>query len=213
MIRTRVKICGITRPEDAIVASKLGADAIGLVFYAQSPRCVDLPRAQEICGALPPFVSVVALFVDAQREQVEEVLSTVPVDALQFHGGESATQCAGFGRPYIKAVGMQPGLDLNAVMQSHPEACGFLLDAWQPDTHGGGGVAFDWSQMPFGTARPLILAGGLTADSVAEAITLTRPFAVDVSSGVELEKGIKSTEKMQAFIRGVEAGDASKANR
>ena len=212
-MRTRVKICGITRPADGAAAAQAGADAIGLVFYAKSPRCVDLSRAQDICRALPPFISVVALFVDAQREQVEAVLNAVPVDVLQFHGSESAAQCTDFGRPYIKAIAVQPGLDLQTAMQSHPEACGILLDAWQPDTHGGGGVAFDWAQVPAGTARPLILAGGLTADSVAEAIARTRPFAVDVSSGVELEKGIKSTEKMQAFIRGVERGDASKANR
>jgi len=212
-MRTRVKICGITRPEDGAAAAQAGADAIGLVFYAQSPRCVDVSRAQEICRALPPFVSVVALFVDAQREQVEKVLSAVPVDVLQFHGGESAARCTGFSRPYIKAIGMQPGLDLQSVIQSHPEARGFLLDAWQPDSHGGSGIAFDWAQVPTSTGKPLILAGGLTAESVDEAIVQTRPYAVDVSSGVELEKGIKSTDKMQAFIRGVERGDASKANR
>jgi len=212
-MRTRVKICGITRPADGEAAVQAGADAIGLVFYAKSPRCVELVQAQEICRALPPFTSVVALFVDAQREQVEKVLSAVPVDVLQFHGGESAAQCTGFSRPYIKAIGMQPGLDLQSVIQSHPEARGFLLDAWQPDSHGGGGIAFDWAQVPTSTGKPLILAGGLTAESVDEAIVQTRPYAVDVSSGVELEKGIKSTEKMQAFIRGVERGDASKANR
>ncbi|GMQ87551.1 MAG: phosphoribosylanthranilate isomerase [Gammaproteobacteria bacterium] len=212
-MRTRVKICGITRPADGEAAAQAGADAIGLVFYAKSPRCVELSRAQGICRALPPFISVVALFVDAQREWVEEVLSVVPVDVLQFHGNESAAQCTGYGRPYIKAMGMQPSLDLQTVIQSHPEACGFLLDAWQPDIHGGGGIAFDWAQVPASTDRPLILAGGLTADTVGDAIVRTRPFAVDVSSGVELEKGIKSIEKMQAFIRGVERGDASKANR
>jgi len=213
LMRTRVKICGITRSTDGEAAAGAGADAIGLVFYAKSPRCVELSQAQEICRVLPPFISVVALFVDARREQVEEVLSVVPVDVLQFHGDENAAQCTGFSRPYIKAIGMQPGLDVKAVMQSHPEACGFLLDAWQPDIHGGGGIAFDWAQVPENSGRPLILAGGLTADTVGEAITCTRPFAVDVSSGVELEKGIKSAQKMQAFIRGVERGDASKANR
>jgi len=212
-MRTRVKICGITRPADGQAAAQAGADAIGLVFYAKSPRCVSLPQAKEICRVLPPFVSVVALFVNAQREQVEEVLSAVPVHVLQFHGSENAAQCTGFGRPYIKAIGVQPDLDLQAVMQSHPEASSFFLDAWQPDTHGGGGVAFDWAQVPASTSRPLILAGGLTADSVDQAIILTRPFAVDISSGVEIEKGIKSAQKMQAFIRGVERGDASKANR
>jgi len=212
-MRTRVKICGITRAGDGRVAAQAGADAIGLVFYARSPRYVELSRAQEICHALPPFVSVVALFVDAQRAQVEAVLNAVPVDVLQFHGSEDAAQCTGFGRPYIKAIGMQPGLDLAAVMQSHPEASGFLLDTWQPDTHGGGGVAFDWSQVPTTADRSLILAGGLTADSVADAITRIRPYAVDTSSGVELEKGIKSAQKIQEFIRGVVRGDASQANR
>jgi len=212
-MRTRVKICGITRPEDGEAAAQAGADAIGLVFYAKSPRYVEVSRAQEICRALPPFISVVGLFVDAQREWVEKVLSAVPVGVLQFHGSENAAQCTGFGRPYIKAIGMQPGLDLQSVIQSHPEACGFLLDAWQPDTHGGGGIAFDWAEVPVNTGRPLILAGGLTPESVGEAIARTRPFAVDVSSGVEIEKGIKSVQKIQAFVRGVESGDASKANR
>ncbi|HHH42795.1 MAG TPA: phosphoribosylanthranilate isomerase [Gammaproteobacteria bacterium] len=212
-MRTRVKICGITRVEDGEAAAQAGADAIGLVFYPPSPRYVELSRAQEICRALPPFVSVVALFVDASREQVERVLQAVPVDTLQFHGSEKAAGCTGFGRPYIKAIGMQPGLDLEAAMQSHPEASGFLLDTWQPGTHGGGGVAFDWSQVPATAGRPLILAGGLTADTVGEAVRRTRPWAVDTSSGVEVEKGIKSAQKIQDFIRGVERSDADQANR
>ncbi|MFQ5642949.1 MAG: phosphoribosylanthranilate isomerase [Thiogranum sp.] len=212
-MRTRVKICGITRAEDGVAAAQAGADAIGLVFYAQSPRYVELPRAREICRALPPFVSVVALFVNAPREQVEAVLQAVPVDVLQFHGSENADRCAGFGRPYIKAIGMQPGLDPEQTMQLHPDACGFLLDTWQPDTHGGGGVAFDWAQVPAVASRPLILAGGLTADTVADAVARTRPYAVDTSSGVEFEKGIKSAQKIQEFIRGVERGDANQANR
>ncbi len=212
-MRTRVKICGITRVEDGVAAAQAGADAIGLVFYPPSPRYVELSRAQEICRALPPFVSVVALLVNASRAQVETVLQAVPVDLLQFHGSEQAAGCSGFGRPYIKAIGMQPGLDLEAVMQSHPEASGFLLDTWQPDTHGGGGIAFDWSQVPAAAGRPLILAGGLTADTVAEAVRRTRPWAVDTSSGVEVEKGIKSAQKIQAFIRGVERSDADQAKQ
>ena len=208
-MRTRVKICGITRPEDGRAAAQVGADAIGLVFYAKSPRFVALQQAHQICRELPPFVSVVALFVNAARERVEEVLKAVPVDLLQFHGEERAEQCLGFGRPYIKAIAMRKGSDPVSVMKAHPEASGYLFDAWQPQIHGGGGVTFDWAQMPRYTAKPMILAGGLTPDNVSCAVTQTQPFAVDVSSGVELDKGIKSVEKMQAFMRGVERGDAS----
>jgi phosphoribosylanthranilate isomerase len=209
-MRTRVKICGITRVDDARVAAQAGTDAIGLVFYAASPRCVDLSQAQAICRALPPFVSVVGLFVNPSREEVGTILESVPVDLLQFHGSESADRCAGFGRPYIKAIGMQAGVDPMEVMAAHPCASGFLLDAYQPDIHGGGGVAFDWSRVPAGGDRPLIVAGGLTPENVAGAIEQLRPYAVDVSSGVEQDKGIKSEAKIQAFMRGVERGDASR---
>lgn len=210
-MRTRVKICGITRAEDGRAAAQAGADAIGLVFYLKSPRYVAVQQAQAICRELPPFVSVVALFVNASRQQVAEVLDSVPVDLLQFHGTEQAAQCAGFGRPYIKAIAMKEGCDPLSTMKAHPEASGFLLDAWQPELHGGGGVTFEWAQVPERSARPMILAGGLTADNVSRAVARTRPFAVDVSSGVESEKGIKSVEKIQAFMRGVERGDASQA--
>jgi phosphoribosylanthranilate isomerase len=210
-MRTRVKICGITRAEDGRAAAQAGADAIGLVFYLKSPRYIAVQQAQAICRELPPFVSVVALFVNASRQQVAEVLDSVPVDLLQFHGTEQAAQCAGFGRPYIKAIAMKEGCDPLSTMKAHPEASGFLLDAWQPELHGGGGVTFDWAQVPERSARPMILAGGLTADNVSRAVARTRPFAVDVSSGVESEKGIKSVEKIQAFMRGVERGDASQA--
>jgi phosphoribosylanthranilate isomerase len=211
LMRTRVKICGITRPEDGQAAARAGADAIGLVFYEQSPRCVDILQAQEICAALPPFVTVVGLFVNAGRERVSAVLDALPVDLLQFHGAESARDCEGFGRPYIKAIAMQAGVDPLQAMGAHPVAAGFLLDAYQPLTHGGGGVAFDWNAMPQWTEKPAILAGGLNADNVAQAVALTRPYAVDVSSGVETAKGIKSADKIEAFIRGVERGDASEA--
>ena len=210
-MRTRVKICGITRPEDGTAAARAGTDAIGLVFYANSPRYVTPERAAEICCNLPPFVSVVALFVNAPREQVEEVLKSVPVDLLQFHGSELAEQCVGFGRPYIKAIAMREGHDPLSAMKMHPEARGYLLDAWQPELHGGGGVPFDWAQMPASSAKPIILAGGLTPDNISRAVIQTRPFAVDVSSGVELDKGIKSVEKIEAFMRGVQRGDASQA--
>ncbi len=208
-MRTRVKICGITRPEDALAAAGAGADAIGLVFYENSPRFVEMARAREICAVLPPFVSVVALFVNAPREAVRAVVDALPVDLLQFHGGESAASCEGFGRPYIKAVGMREGVDPLPLMRAHPAASAFLLDAYQPDSHGGGGVAFDWGMVPELRDRPLILAGGLKPENVADAIRQVRPFAVDVSSGVELEKGIKSPERINAFMRGVKSGDAS----
>ncbi len=206
-MRTRVKICGITREQDGLAAARAGADAIGLVFYARSPRHVTVERGARICAQLPPFVSVVALFVNPTREQVGEVLAEVPVDLLQFHGSESAAQCEGHGRPYIKAIGMKNDLDPEAAIAAHPHASGFLFDAWQPEIHGGGGVAFDWARMPAIGERPAILAGGLTPDNVEQAIRLTRPWAVDVSSGVEVDKGIKSAEKIEAFIRGVARGD------
>jgi phosphoribosylanthranilate isomerase len=189
------------------VAAQAGADAIGLVFYERSPRHVEPGRAVEICAALPPFVSVVGLFVNAPRAQVEAVLQQVPIDLLQFHGAEAADQCEGFGRPYIKAIGMKDNVDVEAVIKAHPQASGFLFDAWQPDIHGGGGTAFDWARMPAIGDRPAILAGGMTPDNVEQAIRQTRPWAVDVSSGVEQDKGIKSAEKIEAFIRGVVRGD------
>ncbi|WP_455233800.1 phosphoribosylanthranilate isomerase [Thiogranum longum] len=210
-MRTRVKICGITRPVDGKAAAEAGADAIGLVFYANSPRCVDLEQARAICRELPPFVSVVALFVNASREQVAQVLDAVPVDLLQFHGEETAQQCEGFQRPYIKAIAMKQGLDLRATMDKHRLARGFLLDTYHPHVPGGGGVAFDWSQVPSGIGKPLVLAGGLTPDNVCQAVVEVRPYAVDVSSGVEVQKGIKSEDKIQAFIRGAQRGDASQA--
>lgn len=206
-MRTRVKICGITRAQDGCAAAQAGADAIGLVFYDQSPRYVEPGQAAEICAALPPFVSVVGLFVNAPREQVGAVLAQLPIDLLQFHGTERADQCEGFGRPYIKAIGMKDGVDVAGVMQAHPQASGFLFDAWQPDIHGGGGVAFDWKAMPVIDDRPAILAGGLAPENIEQAVRQTRPWAVDVSSGVEQDKGIKSAEKIEAFIRGVVRGD------
>jgi len=212
-MRTRVKICGITRVEDALAAAQAGADAIGLVFYAASPRCVDIPQAQVICQALPPFVSVVALFVNAGRGQVIATLEKVPVDLLQFHGDEPVDACRGYNRPYIKAIGVQPGIDPGLMIRAYPDAGGFLFDTHQPDTRGGGGVVFDWTQVPVHADRPVILAGGLHAGNVAAAIEQIGPYAVDVSSGVEVQKGIKSTAKIQAFMRGVKRGDASRACR
>lgn len=204
-MRTRVKICGITRPEDGIEAARLGADAIGLVFYAPSPRAVGVAQAQAVCAALPPFVSVVGLFVDAPAAEVLEVLQAVPLDVLQFHGEEAPAYCAAFGRPYLKALRMRDGLDVAAAARRYAGAQGLLLDTYVPGEAGGTGLAFDWQRVPQGLDLPLILAGGLTPDNVAEAITIARPYGVDVSGGVEQAKGIKSAAKMAAFMRGVES--------
>lgn len=206
-MRTRVKICGITRPEDGVAAARLGADAIGLVFYPQSPRAVSIEQAQAIVCALPPFVTVVGLFVDARPEQVRAVLEAVPIDLLQFHGDECGADCVGFGRPYIKAIAMRSGLDVNGYASAYPEAVGFLLDAHQDGVPGGTGQRFDWARVPSDFKRPVILAGGLNPNNVAEAIRGVRPYAVDVSSGVEVSKGIKDAAKIAAFLQEVQRVD------
>lgn len=202
-MRTRIKICGITRPEDAQAAVRLGADAIGLVFYSASPRAVTIEQAQAIVAALPPFVTTVGLFVDAPLEQVSTTLQGVPLGLLQFHGHETPDDCAAFGRPYIKAVRMRPEVDLAAEALRYSTAQGLLLDTYQPGTPGGTGTAFDWGRVPAGLAKPVILAGGLTPQNVATAVRSVRPYAVDVSGGVEQAKGIKDAEKIAAFIREV----------
>lgn len=202
--RTRVKICGITRREDALAAVAAGADALGLVFYAQSPRATDVAQAQALVAALPPFVSTVGLFVNAPAEQVQQVLHAVPLDLLQFHGDETPAYCAAFGRPWLKALRMKPGLDLDAEMARFAGAQGILVDAWHDGLYGGTGEAFDWNRLQtLNGDRRLVLAGGLTADNVAAAISLVRPWAVDVSSGVETAPGLKSGELIQRFINEV----------
>lgn len=203
--RTRVKICGITRVGDALDAVRLGADAIGLVFYKPSPRYVSPDCAAEIVARLPPFVTAVGLFVDAGAEEVTEVLSQVPLGLLQFHGDESPAYCAAFGRPWIKALRMQPGVDVAARIREYEGAAGILLDAWHPQLKGGTGETFDWRHWPRDSSMPLILAGGLTPENVSEAIHLTRAYAVDVSGGVEQGKGLKDYTLMQAFMAGVNA--------
>lgn len=199
-MRTRIKICGITRPEDALAAARLGADAIGLVFYQPSPRAVTPAQAREIVTALPPFVTAVALFLDAGPELVEEVLATVPVGMLQFHGRESPAFCRHFGRPYLKAVPMGSEADTMAYARRYPDAAGFLLDSHEAGQAGGSGHAFDWARVPAGLGAPLILAGGLAAGNVAEAVRAVRPYAVDVSSSVESVPGVKDPGRMAAFI-------------
>lgn len=203
MSRTRVKICGITRPGDGRCAAALGADAIGLVFFKNSPRHVSAARAGEIAAALDPFVTVVGLFVNAAPADIEQVLGNVPLSLLQFHGQESNEDCNRFGLPFIKSIAMRPGIQIPERMAAYPDARGFLLDAWQPQIHGGGGEPFDWQQIPADLQSPFILAGGLDPENVARAIRQLRPYAVDVSSGVESAPGIKSADKISAFMNGV----------
>lgn len=198
---TRVKICGITRIEDGLHAAQAGADAIGLVFVGKSPRHVTTEQAREIARALPPFVSTVALFVNPTAAEVEAVLKTVRPDVLQFHGEESADFCRAFGVPYLKAFRVRPGADLLQSAISYADAQGWLLDAWSEAAHGGTGERFDWDLIPLDLPKPTVLAGGLTPANVAEAVLKVRPWAVDVSSGVESSKGIKDAAKIAAFIK------------
>ena len=201
----RSKICGITRIEDALAAVEQGADAIGLVFYAKSPRAVTVQQARMIVAALPPFVTTVGLFVDASRCELGEILDAVPLDLLQFHGDETPAECEGYHRPYIKALRVKPGDDVAAQVALYENASGVLLDTYVPGIPGGTGEAFDWSLVPEGLSKPVILAGGLTAENVAQAIAQVRPYAVDISGGVEVSKGIKDAAKIRAFMQAVKA--------
>jgi len=198
---TRVKICGITRVEDGLAAARAGADAIGLVFVANSPRQVTPEQAREIVHALPPFVATVALFVNPSVAEVEAVLNTVRPDVLQFHGEESPEFCRAFGVPWLKAFRVRPGVDLLQSAAVYGDAQGWLLDAWNEAAHGGTGERFDWDLIPPDLPRPLVLAGGLKPENVAAAIRAVRPWAVDVSSGVESSKGIKDAALIAAFIK------------
>lgn len=218
-MRTRVKICGITRVEDGVAAAQAGADAIGLVFWPGSPRCVALERARAIAASLPAFVTVVGLFVDPEPETVRAALASVPLDALQFHGAEDPALCASFGRPYIKAVPVRPEIDLLQYVARYPAALGWLFDAFQPGgMPGGTGTTFDWSrlraQLDDAVSRRAILSGGLGPHNVAAAIRTVRPWAVDVSSGVEERddngaprRGVKSAARIAAFVREVRDAD------
>lgn len=206
MSRTRIKICGLTRRDDVVAATAAGADAIGLVFYPASPRYVSPPQAATLVADVPPFVSVVGLFVNADPAAVHDVLATVPLSLLQFHGDEDEAYCLQFGRPYIKAARMRPGFDLLEYANRFPSARGILLDAFV-EGYGGGGKTFDWSLIPQSLSLPIILSGGLDAANVTAAIEAIRPAAVDVSSGVEQAKGIKDAVKITAFIAGVKKAD------
>lgn len=202
-MRTRIKICGITRVEDARAAAALGADAIGLVFYAPSPRSIDAERARAIIAAVPPFVTVVGLFVDPAPEEVESVLRRCSLGLLQFHGNEAPDFCGSFGLPYIKAARVRADADLVQYLSQYQAARGWLLDAYHDRLYGGSGETFDWNLIPRDLARPVILSGGLAPDNVGAAVRQVRPWAVDVSSGVEASKGIKDAAKIAAFITGV----------
>jgi phosphoribosylanthranilate isomerase len=204
---TRVKICGITRVEDALAAARSGADAVGLVFYERSPRHVSIAQAKQLADALPPFVSVVGLFVNAETAFVREVLAGVPLDLLQFHGEEAPEYCTQFPTPYIKAIRVDAEVDLLQCAASFRTAKGLLLDAHVEGIQGGTGATFDWALVPKQLPLPVILSGGLDAKNIAAAIRQVRPYAVDVSSGVEANKGIKDSAKIAAFINEVKKID------
>jgi len=205
-VRTRIKICGITRAEDARAAAQAGADAIGLVFYPASPRCLSLEWARQLTTELPPFVSTVALFVNPAAAEVYTVLERVRPALLQFHGDEDPVFCAQFGVPYIKACRVKPGVDLLEYLRPYSGAAGWLLDS-HVEEYGGIGESFDWSLVPTERTRPLVLSGGLSRENVGEAVRRVRPWAVDVSSGVESSKGIKDAARIAAFIAEVRNAD------
>ncbi|HEX5307429.1 MAG TPA: phosphoribosylanthranilate isomerase [Dyella sp.] len=209
MSRTRIKCCGMTRVEDARLAADLGADAIGVVITARSKRRVDLAQARAIVAAMPPFVATVALLMDDSAETVRAVIEQVQPDLLQFHGAESDAWCAQFGRPFLKAVAMGEGAAALPRLRDYPHAAGLLLDGHGLGEPGGSGKAFDWSLMPTDLPQPLLLAGGLHAGNVDEAVRAARPWAVDVASGIETTPGIKDVDRMAAFIAAVRAADAA----
>lgn len=203
MQRTRVKICGITRPQDATAVVEQGADALGLVFYPPSPRAVSIEQAQQVVAKVPAFVTVTALFVNPSVEQVQSTIDNVRIDLLQFHGDEDDAFCRQFNRPYIKALRVRQASDLVASCLRFPDALAILLDSYKPGVPGGTGETFDWSLIPTELPKPLILAGGLESDNVTQAIQTTQPFAVDVSGGVESAKGIKDDNLIAEFMHEV----------
>lgn len=204
---TRIKICGLTREQDVLAVASSGADAFGLVFYEKSPRHVDILQAARLAHAAPPFLTVVGLFVNPTVDYVREVLAKVPLDLLQFHGEETPEFCGMFGRPYLKAIRVRAGVDLVECAARYVDAQGLLLDAYVEGTQGGTGESFDWALIPRNLPLPVILSGGLHAGNVAQGIRQVRPYAVDVSSGVEAGKGIKDAAKIAAFIKEVKQID------
>lgn len=208
---TRIKLCGFTRRADVRAAVDAGVDAFGFNFHRASPRFVEPACAVELVAELPPLALAVGLFVNEESAWVEQVLSVVPLAALQFHGNEVAAACERYQRPYLKALRMHDDLDVAAALGAHPRASGWLLDGWDADRAGGTGNTFDWSRVP-GGRRDIVLAGGLTPDNVGEAIRSARPMAVDAASGVEAEPGVKDVERMQAFVAAVRSADAAIAS-
>lgn len=206
--RTRIKICGIREALHACVAADAGADAVGLVFYRESPRYVTPGAAAAVVATLPPFVTTVGLFVDATEAKVRDTLATVRLDLLQFHGTEAPEFCASFGLPYVRAVPMAPGIDLLEWAGRFSSARALLLDAHEPGQPGGTGRTFDWADIPRDLPIPLILSGGLTCENVGRAVREVKPWAVDVSSGVEASRGSKDSHKIVEFIRSVQREDA-----
>ena len=204
-MRTRVKICGITRRQDAEFAVEMGADALGLVFYPPSPRAVTIAQAKDIVKKLPPFVSLVALFVDADPEEVIACLKALPIDILQFHGDESPEYCEQFNHAYMKALRMRDGIDLKVEVKKYTSASAILLDSYRPGIPGGTGQTFDWSVIT-DIGMPLVLAGGLDSGNIVKAIEQVRPYAVDVSGGVEKARGIKDKMKISDFMQEVVNG-------
>lgn len=202
-MKTRVKICGIRRLEDALIAAGQGADAIGLVFYEPSPRAVDIDTARVIANQVPAFVTVVGLFVNPTVQQVEDVLAKVPLDLLQFHGDESPDFCQQFGRRWIKAIRVQGQEDIEEAFECYHQSSGLLVDAYDPRQYGGTGKSFDWRKIPDDRPLPLILAGGLNSGNVARAVTEVKPWAVDVSGGVESRKGVKDAARIIEFLNEV----------
>jgi phosphoribosylanthranilate isomerase len=205
--RTRIKICGITRSEDARTVVDSGADAIGLVFYPRSPRAISVAQAADIAAAVAPFVTLVGLFVNADADSIREVLQQVPLGLLQFHGDETEQQCQQFDRPYIKAIRMRPQVNRDTLSSDYPSAQALLLDAYTPGAYGGTGEQFSWQRIPTDLQRPIILAGGLNAANVASAISQVHPYAVDVSGGVEADKGIKDAAQVHAFVHAAQQAD------
>ena len=201
MRKIRTKICGITTPEDALYAAHAGADALGLVFYPQSPRAIDIIKAQKITAALPPFVSVVALFVNESAQNIRRILAEVPIHLIQFHGDEDDAFCRQFDRPYIKAIRVQTASDIQNAAHRFPNAQALLFDAYHPSEYGGTGHCFDWTLLAEYSGKPWVLAGGLTPENVGEAVRITGAESVDVSGGVETSKGKKDAAKVAAFIR------------
>lgn len=204
---TRVKVCGITRVEDGLAAARVGVDAVGFVFYPGSPRYVTSESARDIAVMLPPFVSTVGLFVDADAATVAATLRAIRLDYLQFHGAESPEFCAQFDVPFLKAVRVKPGVDLLQYAIAFSAAKALLLDAFVAGLHGGTGQGFDWQLIPLNMPIPVILSGGLAPGNIAQAVRTVRPWAVDVSSGVEAAKGIKDVNKIEQFMRGVRNAD------